>query len=226
MIVEPTDTTDLLKLIHSNNADLFPDQRKGWIITFFPFIQLHFVCKFLEVQFAKALEAVLWALLAHSSWDNIKQIFHMMRLCWLLCNFHAEVPGTLCAFGMPKLYKPHLRWWSTLKVFQHWHGRNLRMVRILLSQEEWSREGELGGRPASESWAAWSFLLPRSQQGHLMSQNWRHLNSFFSGNSSKPDCELGYGTVKDRLLSWTGISWAVFWTHVMKTHWQKSNLKL
>lgn len=63
MIVQPTDTIDLLQLIHFNNADLFPDQRKGWIIIFFPFIQLHFVCKFLEVQFAKALEAVLCALL-------------------------------------------------------------------------------------------------------------------------------------------------------------------
>lgn len=29
MIVEPTDTIDLLKLIHSTNADLFPDQRKS-----------------------------------------------------------------------------------------------------------------------------------------------------------------------------------------------------
>lgn len=33
------------------------------------------------------------------------------------------------------------------------------------------------------------------------SQNWRYPNSSFSGNSSKPDSELGYGTVKDRLLS-------------------------
>lgn len=41
-------------------------------------------------------------------------------------------------------------------------------VRILLPQEEWSKEGELGWRPASESWAAWSFLLLKSQQRQLM----------------------------------------------------------
>lgn len=64
MIVQPTDTINLLQLIYSNNADLFPDQRKGWIIMFFPFIQLHFVCKFHELQFGKALEAVLSAFLA------------------------------------------------------------------------------------------------------------------------------------------------------------------
>lgn len=65
MTVQPTDTIDLLWLIHSNNVDLFPDKRKGWIIIFFLFIQLHSVCKFPEVQFAKALEVVLCALLAH-----------------------------------------------------------------------------------------------------------------------------------------------------------------
>lgn len=65
MIVQPTDTIDLLQLIHSHNADLFPDKMKGWIIIFFSFIQLYFVCKFLEVQFAKASEAVLCALLGH-----------------------------------------------------------------------------------------------------------------------------------------------------------------
>lgn len=92
----------------------------------------------------------------------------MVRLCWLLCNFHAEVPGTLCAFGIPKHNGPCLWWWSILKVFQHWHGRNLRMGRMLLPQEEWSKGGELGWIPASESWAAWSFLMLISQQGQLM----------------------------------------------------------
>lgn len=33
------------------------------------------------------------------------------------------------------------------------------------------------------------------------SQNRMHPNPSFPGSSSKPDCELGYGTVKDRLLS-------------------------
>lgn len=103
MIVQPTDTIDFLQLIHSNNADLFPDKRNDWIIIFFPFIQLHFVCKFLEVQFAKALEAILCALLAHCFRDDIRQTVHVMRLCWLLCNFHAGVPGMLWAFDMPKL---------------------------------------------------------------------------------------------------------------------------
>lgn len=35
MIVQPTDTIDLLQLIHSNNIDLFPDKSKGWIIILF-----------------------------------------------------------------------------------------------------------------------------------------------------------------------------------------------
>lgn len=51
----------------------------------------------------------------------------------------------------------------------------------------------------------------------VRSQDRLHPNSSFPGSSSKPDCELGYGTVKDRLLSWIGMSRAFSWIHnVMK----------
>lgn len=46
MIVQPTDTIDLLQLIHSNNIDLFPDKRKGWIIILF---STHTITFYLQV---------------------------------------------------------------------------------------------------------------------------------------------------------------------------------
>ena len=115
MIVQLTDSIDLLHLILRNNVDLFPDKRKDWVIILFAFIQLHFVCKFLEVQFAKSWEVVLYALLALCFSDDIQQGVHVVRLCWLACYFHAEVPGILCAFYFSKLQKSHLWWQIRLK---------------------------------------------------------------------------------------------------------------
>lgn len=83
MTIQPTDTIDLQQLIHSNNAGLFPDQRKGWVIISFPFIQLHFVCKFLEVRFAKPLETGLCTLPAHCFWDDVRQTVHMVG-CYVI----------------------------------------------------------------------------------------------------------------------------------------------
>lgn len=115
MIVQPTDSIDLLQLILPNNVDLFPDKMEGWIIILFPFIQLHFVCKFLEVQLAKAWEVVFFDLLALCFSDDIQQAVHVVRLGWLLYYFLAEVPGILCAFYLSKLQKSCLWWQIRLK---------------------------------------------------------------------------------------------------------------